>query len=817
MGEESGCMKDDNARLRAAIDKLRVPIYIKDPQGRYLYANELACELLERARADILGRTDAELFPPELARAMQAHDQRALTGREPVIVEECVRLAGRPEMNWGLSIKQPLFDEDGAPDGVAGLTIDITARKRDEHELVALKNDYAAILQALPDPLFVLDAEGRCLSYRTPSEDLLAAPPSLFMGRRVHEVLPPAEAEICLEALREAARVGHSTGKVFRVDAPGGTRWFELSVAPMARSAGEPQRFNVLSREITARKQMEQALQERESLLRAVVDNTPVEYWARDLQGRCIMQNAMTAAHWGDLLDKRVGDSGESAPVSADWAESNRRAYAGETLHKEVEYEIDGERRVFQCLVAPIRVQGEVVGIFGFNQDVTERKRQERQIHELAFFDPLTGLPNRRLMYDRLEHALSTSARRGTEGVLLLIDLDHFKDLNDSHGHDAGDQLLVEAGMRLNACIRQGDTAARLGGDEFVVILEDIEGIAQANTIATRIGEALARPFHLRCGKDGERVVHHVSASIGVGAFGRGELSAAELLRRADTAMYQAKAAGRNAICFFDPAMQAAVTERATLHADLREAIRSRQFELHYQVQVDTRRRPVGAEALLRWRHPHKGLLAPGGFIELAEETGLIVPIGHWVLETACRQLARWAQRAQTAHLRLAVNVSARQFRQPSFADEVRALLASTGAPAERLKLELTESSLIEDAGAVIERMQALRALGIRFALDDFGTGYSSLAYLKRLPLTQLKIDQSFVRDVMSDPNDATIARTILALGSNLGLAVIAEGVETEEQYDFLAAQGCRDYQGYLFGRPVALEVFEAALAQAQG
>jgi diguanylate cyclase (GGDEF)-like protein len=467
--------------------------------------------------------------------------------------------------------------------------------------------------------------------------------------------------------------------------------------------------------------------------------------------------------------------------------------------------------------VAPIRVQGEVMGIFGFNQDVTERKRQERQIHELAFFDPLTGLPNRRLMYDRLEHALSTSARRGTEGVLLLIDLDHFKDLNDSHGHDAGDQLLVEAGVRLNACIRQGDTAARLGGDEFVVILEDIEGVAQANTIATRIGEALARPFHLRCGKDGERVVHHVSASIGVGAFGRGELSAAELLRRADTAMYQAKAAGRNAICFFDPAMQAAVTERATLHADLREAIRSRQFELHYQVQVDTRRRPVGAEALLRWRHPHKGLLAPGGFIELAEETGFIVPIGHWVLETACRQLARWAQRAQTAHLRLAVNVSARQFRQPSFADEVRALLESTGAPAERLKLELTESSLIEDAEAVIERMQALRALGIRFALDDFGTGYSSLAYLKRLPLTQLKIDQSFVRDVMSDPNDATIARTILALGSNLGLAVIAEGVETEEQYDFLAAQGCRDYQGYLFGRPVPMEVFEAALAQAQG
>ncbi len=804
--------KDDNARLRAAIDKLRVPIYIKDPQGRYLYVNDFACELLERPREDVLGRADGELFPPELARAMLEHDRRAIVGRGPVIAEEVLNLPAHPEMAWGLSVKQPLFDEHGRPDGVAGLTIDITARKRAERELEALKNDYAAILQALPDPLFVLDVEGRCLSWRTPSEDLLAAPPSVFMGRTVREVLPPAEAEVCLEALREAARTGRSSGKVFKVEAPGGTRWFELSVAPLARSAHEPQRFNVLSREITARKRMEQALQERESLLRAVVDNTPAEYWARDLQGRCIMQNAMTVAHWGDLLGKRVEDSFGQEPVGTDWTENNRRAYAGETVHKEIEYEIHGELRTYQCLVAPIRVGGEVVGIFGFNQDVAERKRQERQIHELAFFDPLTGLPNRRLMYDRLEHALHTSVRRGTEGVLLLIDLDHFKDLNDSHGHDAGDQLLVEAGVRLSACIREGDTAARLGGDEFVVILEDIEGIAQASVIATRIGEELARPFHLRCGRNGESIIHHVSASIGIGTFGGAGLSAAELLRRADTAMYQAKASGRNSICFFDPAMQAAVTERATLLADLREAIRSGRFELHYQVQVDARRRPSGAEALLRWRHPHKGLLAPGGFIELAEDTGLIVPIGHWVLETACRQLARWAQRTQTAHLQLAVNVSARQFRQPSFADEVRALLELTGAPAERLKLELTESSLIEDAEGVIDRMEALRALGIRFALDDFGTGYSSLAYLKRLPLAQLKIDQSFVRDVISDPNDATIARTILALGSNLGLAVIAEGVETEEQYAFLAAQGCRDYQGYLFGRPVPLDVFEAAL-----
>jgi diguanylate cyclase (GGDEF)-like protein/PAS domain S-box-containing protein len=696
-------------------------------------------------------------------------------------------------------------------------TCDIDARKRHEQQVVGLRDELATILHALPDPVFELDMDGRCLSYYARSEDLLATSPSIFLGKTVREVLALDEAESVLQALHEARDTGRSVGRQFKIEGEHGPQWFEMSVAPKPSIADETPRFIVLSRKITARKQAEQVLRERESLLRAVVDNIPAEFWARDLEGRCIMENAATVAHWGSLLGSRIDDARVSPEAHADWLASNQRAYAGETVRKEFASDIDGERRVFQCIVAPIRVGGEIVGICGFNQDITERKRHEEQIHQLAFFDPLTRLPNRRLMLDRLEHALIGSARRHQEGALLLIDLDHFKDLNDTHGHEAGDELLMKVAARLRLCIRQGDTAARLGGDEFVVVLEDIdgvvEGLVQANAIAGKIRDELNRPFHLMRGGGGEAITYHCSASIGITLFGSQDISASELLRRADTAMYQAKAAGRNALCFFDPAMQAAATERAALHADLHRALRDSQFELHYQVQVDETRRPIGAEALLRWRHPARGLIFPGSFIGLAEETGLIVPIGTWVLRTACLQLAAWAARPETAHLRLAVNVSARQFRQAGFTDQLRELIVLTGAPASRLELELTESTLIEDAEAVVERMEELRALGIRFSLDDFGTGYSSLAYLKRLPLSQLKVDQSFVRDVMSDANDATIVETILGLGGSLGLSVIAEGVESEDQFAFLAARGCREHQGYLFGRPMGLRDFEALLA----
>ncbi len=449
--------------------------------------------------------------------------------------------------------------------------------------------------------------------------------------------------------------------------------------------------------------------------------------------------------------------------------------------------------------------------------DITERKVAADKIEHLAFYDSLTDLPNRRLMLDRLKHAISNSARHNKHGALMLIDLDNFKTLNDTMGHGIGDQLLQEMGLRLKGCIREGDTVARLGGDEFVVIIEDLDDAdaapRQAEIVAEKILAALRQPYLLDLALSGDtpgKRTYHCTSSIGISLFRDNSIRVDDLMKRADLAMYQAKAAGRNTIRFFDPAMQAAVTQRVILEADLRKAIGERQFLLHYQAQVDSAGRVIGAEALLRWQHPERGMVSPAEFIPLAEETELILPLGLWVLQTACAQLSTWANMIETAHFTLAVNVSARQFRQPDFADQILAVLDHSHADPAKLKLELTESLLLDDVDRIIAKMEVLKAKGVGFSLDDFGTGYSSLSYLKRLPLNQLKIDQSFVRDVTTNPNAAAIARTVVALAQNLELDVIAEGVETEAQRDFLAQAGCFTYQGYFFSRPLPIEDFDS-------
>ena len=455
---------------------------------------------------------------------------------------------------------------------------------------------------------------------------------------------------------------------------------------------------------------------------------------------------------------------------------------------------------------------GEPVCAVGIAQDITDRKAAQEQIQSLAFFDPLTQLPNRRLLMDRLEHAIAARARHKRNGALLFVDLDNFKVLNDTHGHFMGDQLLQQVAQRLSTCIREGDTVARLGGDEFVVMLDDLsedrlEATTQADAVAKKILAALDQSYEL-----GDHA-HRNTASIGVTLFGEQPETIDEPLKRADLAMYQSKNAGRNAVHFFNPRMHTLMTERAALEKGLREALAHNQFTLHYQAQVTQAGDCIGSEALLRWQHPQRGFVSPAEFIPVAEETALILPLGHWVLETACSQLAVWATQPAMAHLTVAVNVSPRQFHQPDFVSQVLASLEQTGANAHRLKLELTEGLLVANIEDVITKMTALKAAGVGFSLDDFGTGYSSLAYLKRLPLEQLKIDQSFVRDILIDPNDAAIAKMVIVLAESLGLSVIAEGVETEAQRDFLAAQGCNAYQGYLFSRPLAAEGFDAFVA----
>jgi len=475
----------------------------------------------------------------------------------------------------------------------------------------------------------------------------------------------------------------------------------------------------------------------------------------------------------------------------------------GAELFGVMEFFIRHVREPDPALMTTARSVGSQIGQF------IARKTAEDESRQLAFYDPLTGLPNRRLLSDRLQHALAAALRSKRHGGLLFIDLDNFKAINDTLGHDKGDLLLQQVASRLTGCVRVIDTVARQGGDEFVVMLTDLSEVAseaakQAEAIGDKILEALTRPYQL-----GSHVYHN-SASIGATLFDGQLVSTDEHLKRADLAMYQAKAAGRNTLRFFEADMQAVVLRRAALETDLRHSLQNDQFLLHYQAQIDAAGSVTGAEALLRWQHPVRGFTSPAEFIPAAEESGLILPLGRWVLETACLQLVSWSASAATARLTLAVNVSARQFRQPDFTSQVVELLNRTGADPRLLKLELTESMLLDNVEQIIDKMSALKVLGVGFALDDFGTGYSSLSYLKRLPLGQLKIDQSFVRDVLSDPNDAAIVRTILALAQSLGLEVIAEGVETAPQRDFLARHGCHAYQGYLFSQPVPLEQFEA-------
>ncbi|SDL98121.1 PAS domain S-box-containing protein/diguanylate cyclase (GGDEF) domain-containing protein [Oryzisolibacter propanilivorax] len=445
-------------------------------------------------------------------------------------------------------------------------------------------------------------------------------------------------------------------------------------------------------------------------------------------------------------------------------------------------------------------------------QDITQRRKAEEDLRYLAYNDPLTGLPNRRLLLDRLEQALATTMRHQSWGAVLLLDLDHFKTVNETRGHDAGDRLLRQATDRLRASLGGDVTLARQGGDEFVAVLKELstsseQASAHAEEVARDVLKALRPPFDL----GGE--LHHITLSIGITLFdGKGE-PAEELLKRSELAMYDAKAAGRDTLRFFDPRMQAVVAARAQLEADMRTGLAAGQFELYYQPKVG-HGSIRGAEALLRWRHPARGFVPPSEFIAQAEQSGLILQLGQWVLEEACRQLAQWTGPPLLSQLSVAVNVSPRQFREAGFVAQVLQALAGSGADARRLRLELTEGMLLHDVEGTIDKMVQLRGYGVGFSLDDFGTGYSSLAYLKRLPLHELKIDQGFVRDVLTDPNDAAIARTIVALGTSLGLQVVAEGVETEAQRQFLEKNGCHVWQGYLLSPPLPRERFEALVQE---
>ncbi|MDO8939171.1 MAG: EAL domain-containing protein [Methylicorpusculum sp.] len=690
---------------------------------------------------------------------------------------------------------------------------DITARKQDENML----RFHSQILNNLAEGIYLIGTTDQTIVFANPRfEDMFGYVPGELLGKHVSVVNAPgidSHPPIHDSIISALERTGIWSGEEHNVKKDGSLFWCYACVTTF-----EHPEFGLVwiseHLDITERKQSEHqlriaatAFEAHEGMVITDADTVILQvnqaftqttgYPPEDAKGQTprILKSGLHNAAFYQEMWSRIAQSGS-------WqGEIWNRRKNGETYPE------------FLTITAVKNEWAEVTNYIAIFNDISERKYSEDKIKQLAYYDQLTQLPNRTLLHDRVRQAFATSARSNLHGALLFIDLDNFKTLNDTLGQHIGDLLLQQVAERLLASGREGDTVARIGGDEFVIILENLsalpdEAVVQSKSIGEKILTTLCIPYPL----DGHDYLS--TPSIGFALFKGHGVPVEGLMKQADIAMYQAKAAGRNTLRFFDQNMQDSLNRRTALENDLRQAIHHQQFSLFYQVQVDRDDHIVGAEALIRWSHPERGMVSPAEFIPLAEETGLILAIGQWVLETACLQLVSWTKAPNTQHLRLAVNVSVHQFRQEDFAKQVLELLERTGADPGKLKLEMTESLLVDNVEDVISKMNVLRDRGVSFSLDDFGTGYSSLSYLKRLPLEQLKIDQGFVRDLLTDPNDAAIARTIVALAQSMGLNVIAEGVETMEQRDFLAIHGCNHFQGFLFGKPVSIEQFESLLSQ---
>ncbi len=766
----------------------------REAAARYGYRSSIACPLF-------IGQQVCGVM------SIYAQDPFSFTAAEVALLEE---LAGN--LSFGIA------------------SLRTRAESEETKQLLTRQNArYLALLQNASDGIHIVNAEGRLIEASEAFCCMLGYRHEEMIGMHIpqwdaHMTNPQIDALVA-EQMANPRRIQFETTHR-RKD--GTTLEVEVSCNTI-HVFGQTVLFNS-SRDITARKhaadqlaQQQRQLAESETRYRELLENLHTAVVVHAPDTRIIFSNPRASELLGLPVDQMQG----KVAIDPAWCFIDER---GATMPVE-EYPVNlvrATRKPLQALLLGVKTpvssavtwllvsafpdfdsDGSLKQIVVNFDDISARKKAEEKVHHMAFFDLLTGLPNRRLLMDRLHATLAGSARNHYYGAVLFIDLDKFKSINDVRGHDAGDLLLVAVAERIRACVREEDTVARLGGDEFVVLLSEIG--AEVDTasqksalVAEKIRLALNVPFKLK------GYVHHTSPSIGVSVFHGAAEAPEALLRQADMAMYKAKDAGRNTLRFFNAAMQLAVETHAALEADLRHAVPNGELRLYYQLQVDNQQRPVGAEALARWVHPTRGAVSPTQFIPIAEESSLILDIGEWVLDTACAQLARWAGFDHLRQLTLAVNVSAQQFRQPEFVEAVAAVLAQHEFDHSRLKLELTESVIVNDVDDVVNKMHRLRDMGLTLSMDDFGTGYSSLSYLKQLPLHQIKIDQSFTRDITTDPADAVMVKTIIDLAVNFRLQVIAEGVETQEQLDFLQQHGCMAYQGYLFGKPMPIERFEA-------
>ncbi|MGE4578322.1 MAG: EAL domain-containing protein [Desulfuromonadales bacterium] len=797
------------------LEQVREAVFTTDSDNLVTSWNRGAQELFGYSPDEILGNPVFQLFPEPLGEDIPATVDRLLQGESEAVLE--IRLLRRSGVVFfGQISLSPLRDDGGIVQGVVFSVRDITESKEAEQALKSQFDQVTAIFDALDAVVYVADLETYDLLYINQSGESLWG--QNWPGRKCYQVLQKDMAGPCAFCTNDQLVVNGEIQPPVKWEFQNTVtqRWYQCIDRAITWPDGRLVRLEIAI-DVTEQRQAKDAVAAERAFLQAVVDGVvdPIMVIAPDY--RIVMMNQAARQHLRSDLQQMaslcchqvshgsdVPCQGSDHPCPLEQVKQTGQPVT--VIHQHVSG--PGERRIYELEASPMwDANGTLTGIIEVSRDITDRlqiearlNENEQRLHHLAHHDPLTDLPNRLLFQDRLQHAMSKARRQNLMVGLLFIDLDRFKVINDTLGHEMGDRVLTEVAKRIRYWVRASDTVARLGGDEFVIILEDIQDSTYVGAVAQKILGVLTQPVHL----DEQELF--VTASIGVSLFPIDTESPEELMKFADVAMYRAKDKGRNTCQFFTPDMNARAHELLALEGSLRKALDNDQLVLHYQPQIDLNSGElVGMEALLRWQHPQRGLVSPGEFIPLAEETGIILPIGEWVLKTACLQNRAWQEQGFPP-VRMSVNISARQFRQADLVDMIDRVLEETGLDPQWLELEITESIIMEDFGEVIMTLTDLKVRGVHLAIDDFGTGYSSLAYLKLFPISKLKIDQGFVRDITNDANDASIAASIVALARSMNLEVIAEGIETREQLEFLLDYGCHQGQGFLFGRPLPQE-----------
>lgn len=802
--------------LSSAVEQSPVAILITNKDGLIQYINPAFTKVTGYEIQDVINRnpsmlasgdTNSDVYEKLWSRVL---NKKTWSG----ILKNKHKSGG---IRFMYSTIAPIIDK-GVITNFIGIQQDITDRINSEQNLIESEARIAAIMNTVPDAIITINMDGTVNSCNKAAENIFGYSASEMLGQQVDRIAPDELKDTYRERISKFAENANplQIGPRIEIEAitkSGKRIWIDMSLSIV--EAGDKRYITGLLRDISDKK-----IVEEENRISAVAFDTQEGIFVTDACGKILKVNNAFTELTGYSSNDAVGQS--PALLKSGYHDDvfYKNMYHDLAVHKVWKGEIWNKRKngeVFpewQTVTAVTDTHGKVTHYVSIFTDITLRKQAEENIKNLAFYDPLTKLPNRRLLIDRITHAIQNANRSNTYNAIMFLDLDHFKNLNDTQGHDKGDLLLKEVALRLVQSVRAGDTVARLSGDEFVIMLENLgtikdKAVSFTEQIAEKIGNNLNNPY-LLVSDDGD-TEYNCSASIGICLF-NDDISVEDVLKHADVAMYQSKNAGRNTIKFFDPQMQTFVQERIKLESDLRHAISKNNLYLTYQVQVDVDKRPVGAEALVRWVHPEIGFVSPAKFIPLAEDTGLIYELGLLVLEQVCEQIKHWENHSIISNLNIAVNVSAKQFRQDNFIDDFISIVNKHQVPFNKLKIELTESALMNNINDMISKMCILRNLGCEISLDDFGTGYSSLSYLKLLPLNQLKIDQSFTRDILVDHSDEAIASIIISLGHTLELNVIAEGVETYDQYKLLRSYDCLYYQGYLFSKPVIAKEFESVV-----